>query len=1001
MSVADPPPSSEERDPVEVLAEEFVSRHRSGERPPLAEYTERHPALADRIRRLFPTLLLLEGFQGGGSDNTPQAEATNPQAPLVSHAPPQRLGDFTILREVGRGGMGVVYEAMQETLGRRVALKVLRPHPLRDPVSLERFRREARTAARLHHTNIVSVFGAGEQDGTLFIAMQFIDGAGLDAVLADHRRRGTAEPPALTRSTAPPGLTVAGGSSDVIAADTAETTFTVSQVEAPATGLRSGPHQGSNYFRQVARLGAQVADALAHAHGLGVVHRDVKPANVLVDGQGAAWVTDFGLAKAEGVDDLTSPGFVVGTLRYMAPERFDGTTGPAGDIYGLGATLYELLTLRPAFSETARHLLVDRILKEEPARPRRLDPRIPRDLETIVLKAMAKEPARRYATAAALADDLRRFLDGRPVAARPIGALGQTWRWARRHPAVAGLACALLLTLTAGLGVSLYFGWMAQENYEQAEARRLQVEVALQVVTQAELKAKAAAEQALQAESKAKDAASKAEQSAERALQAKRTTDAINAFFRKEILAAARPEEKGRDVTLLEALDRGVEKVGTYFGEFPLVEADVRLSLGETYRALGEFDRAAAQLQLAADIREELLGLEDADTLEALNDLALVYHQRGAMAEAIVATRKVLEGFERTLGSVHEKTQTTRGNLATMLQARGELDEAGKLMRRIYELRRQTLGPTHADTLLMLNNLATLQLDQRKLDDAEASLNELLTAVTSAYPDEHPRVLTARNNLANLYHMRGKYKAAAEMMRKTLAVQERVLGPDSPDTLLTMNNLGTTLTNVGNLDEAESYLKRALAGQRVKYKPEHPWLLSTMNNLAVVYMKRGDYAAAEPLLRQSLEGRKRALRPDHLDRVGSYYGLALVLYRQNKKEEVEPLLWEYLERQGRKPATAAEWSTAHAKCMLGDCLAACRRFEEAESLLLEGHGELTRARGTPPDRIADALRALTALYEAWGKPDAAAVWRAALARHKQGRELRLVQFLPLVAHLGQ
>src|SRR5262249_14168346 len=341
-----------------------------------------------------------------------------------------QLGDYQILREVGRGGMGVVYEAQQLSLGRHVAIKVLPAHALLDPRKLGRFRREARAAARLHHTNIVPVFGVGEQDGCHFYVMQFIHGLSLDTVLDELRRlrlpRGKQAPtqgdapgrptnvsqdvsavdvarnllsgafrqpePAGALATAP-GQPAAdaedGASSSVRAADTSATIHLPGQTEGSALS-----ESGSRYWQSVARVGVQVADALAHAASQGVLHRDIKPSNLLLDDTGNVWVTDFGLAKAASdSDDLTHTGDIVGTLRYMAPERFSGQGDLRSDVSRLGLALYELLALRPAFDEADRNKLVKQVMHNEPVRPRKLNPRVPRDLETVVLKAIARDPA--------------------------------------------------------------------------------------------------------------------------------------------------------------------------------------------------------------------------------------------------------------------------------------------------------------------------------------------------------------------------------------------------------------------------------------------------------------------------------------------------------------------------------------------------------------------------------------------------------------------------------
>jgi serine/threonine protein kinase/WD40 repeat protein len=459
-------PTSSDHGPVDALAEEFLARHRRGERPAVAEYAERHPEWADEIREVFPALLMMEQFKPAPDDLT----GSHPALPVATGRLPDRLGEYRILREVGRGGMGVVYEAVQEPLGRHVALKVLPWQGRMDSAQIERFRLEASSAARLHHTNIVPVFGVGEHEGVHYYSMQFIHGTGLDVVLQDLRRLREEKPPAdpargpgeaLTVSVAvahglldgpAAGPTASRGEASTEISPASEAGVVADQASPQAVPDRSGlsdPSQ-AHYYRSVARIGVQVAEALAYAHAHGVLHRDIKPSNLLLDAGGQTWVTDFGLAKLEGSEGPTRTGDIVGTLRYMAPERFAGRSDPRSDVYGLSVTLYELLTLRPAFDDGDRARLIDRVLHEPATPPRRLDPHVPRDLETIVLKAMAKDPADRYATARELAEDLRRFRDDRPILSRRARLPERAWRWCRRNPVVAAL-----LALAAGLTIAV------------------------------------------------------------------------------------------------------------------------------------------------------------------------------------------------------------------------------------------------------------------------------------------------------------------------------------------------------------------------------------------------------------------------------------------------------------------------------------------------------------------------------------------------------------------
>ncbi|QDV36995.1 protein kinase domain-containing protein [Tautonia plasticadhaerens] len=487
----------ESRNPVEALAEEFIERRRRGERPSLEEYATRYPTLAVEIRDLFPALAMIEDL--GEDAAAAPADGRADRGTDGGHRPTM-LGDYRILREIGRGGMGVVYEAVQESLGRHVALKILPTLSLAEPVQLERFRREARAAAKLHHTNIVPVFGVGEHGGVHHYAMQYIAGQPLDEVLRQLRslrgcdRREEADaPPAFSTlahgaGEAPSALdfarSVASGrfaydrgreaGEEVPPAPIprpdgdATTSLAIPRPQGgPASALGPPTPPGSSspaafpgrgdlsgiesdyrlYFGSVARIGIQVTEALAHAHEHGILHRDVKPSNILLDAGGRAWVTDFGLAKSEG-DALTNTGDIVGTVRYMAPERFRGVSDARGDIYGLGLTLYELLALRPAFDGADCMRLIERIGNVDPPRPRSIDPRVPRDLETIVLKAVEKDPACRYATAAALAEDLGRFLEDRPIAARRASQAERAWRLCRRNPVISGLASTVVAILS-------------------------------------------------------------------------------------------------------------------------------------------------------------------------------------------------------------------------------------------------------------------------------------------------------------------------------------------------------------------------------------------------------------------------------------------------------------------------------------------------------------------------------------------------------------------------
>lgn len=376
-----------------------------------------YPDLASALRIYFRSLSKLHDVAAGFGRAAAEELAKTPQEQ------PGRLGDFELLREIGRGGMGVVYEARQISLDRRVAVKLLPFAAVLSAKQIARFKHEAQAAAHVQHPNIVPVFAIGVERGVHYYAMQLIDGQPLDRAIAELRK----------------GLGLAR-------------TYSV---------LNAG-HSRQEFFETVARLGMQAATALHAAHEYGVVHRDVKPSNLLLEADGKIWVTDFGLARFQRNQMLTRTGDLIGTMKYMSPEQAAGRPEAVDhrtDIYSLGATLYELLTLQPAFTEQDGPALLRKIEHFEPRRPREIRRDIPVDLENIILKAMAKEPRDRYASAEQLADDLDNFLSGKPTLARPLSRMDRMLKWSWRNRRSVAVAVALLLVAVVGLTITtLQFG---------------------------------------------------------------------------------------------------------------------------------------------------------------------------------------------------------------------------------------------------------------------------------------------------------------------------------------------------------------------------------------------------------------------------------------------------------------------------------------------------------------------------------------------------------------
>ncbi len=358
------------------------------------------------------------------------------------------LGDFRLLREVGRGGMGIVYEAEQTSLRRRVALKILPFAAAIDPRRLQRFKNEALAAANVQHEKIVPVYAVGSERGVHYYAMQFIDGQSLAALIGELRRMRDEQPGRpIHHGNEPPMVHYLAQ----VGSEPLHSNFPNSSSAAAAISHERSMDRPA-YFDRIASLGRQAALALEHAHSVGIVHRDIKPSNLLLDLRGQLWVTDFGLAQVTGDSSLTISGELLGTLRYASPEQLlarRGLVDQRSDIYSLGATLYELVTLRPAFDGRDRNSLLRQVTDEDPVPPAELDASVPAELETIVLKTLRKDPADRYAAAIELGDDLQRFLDRRPIMARRPTPAERLRTWSRRHPSTVTAAAVALLLLSA------------------------------------------------------------------------------------------------------------------------------------------------------------------------------------------------------------------------------------------------------------------------------------------------------------------------------------------------------------------------------------------------------------------------------------------------------------------------------------------------------------------------------------------------------------------------
>lgn len=738
------------RNPVDVLADEFAARLRAGHAPSIDEYAAENPELADEIHAIFPSIEMMERLSR--KEHT-ERKFDSRTSRLTGHTT-ETLGDFQILREIGRGGMGIVYEAVEKSLKRRVALKVLGPGVAGSPRQIHRFIREAEAAARLHHTNIVPVYGISKEKDLHFFAMQFIDGVPLsdvirlvgghpsnpdDSVVSDGgtlAERLLASGPASDQSS--PSATIdfrkdqEDSSRSFDARDAAQVLLSGtmkdlslragarSSSEKPAAGTpspanarRNGtplpskpelaaaistsdaspstdapgssasdtandqhalPEISMRYWRSVARIGADVAGALHYSHQHGVLHRDIKPSNLLLDRQGVVWVTDFGLARHEDQEGITNTGDIVGTLRYMAPEQFNGESNSRSDIYSLGLTLYELLAFRPAFQESRHGPLISQKTTSMPPDLRLINPAIPRDLETITQKACATNPADRYATAGELANDLRRFLDDRPVLARRATLAEQFVRWARRNPVVASLS-GVTVTLLATVAIVFAVGqYRTQAALDIVEDQKTELEI-----RQSQL------DESLNAEKTASKLAQEENDRAEKNLQL-----AVKAFDSIIDNVASRgvpqsltltlgndevtDEEPRNYDTVLTAADADLlETLLAFFDDFAgqnqtdlrAQSASARKRVGDIQQRLGRFEEAEATYRQSLVAFETLAEQTPNDPqlviaqARILNEIGIAASRRGAMWGAVNEHNRAKQLLQESAGVM----QTSSGKL--------------------------------------------------------------------------------------------------------------------------------------------------------------------------------------------------------------------------------------------------------------------------------------------------------------------------------------------------
>jgi serine/threonine-protein kinase len=653
----------------ELLELELDYRVGLGERPRASEYRERFPEHADAVAEVFAangldgqTVLSLDG--GDEFDDSATTRRGAGVRPATSPAQAgMRLAGYEVIGELGRGGMGVVFKAHQVALNRPVALKVIRSAGFASPGERRRFRNEAEAVAQLDHPNIVPIYEVGEYRGRPFFSMKLVVGEGLDKRLARF-----ADDP-----------------------------------------------------RGAARVVAAVADAVHHAHQRGILHRDLKPANILLDDRGEPYVTDFGLARrVDAGSDLTHSGALVGTPSYMSPEQASGGKGgltTATDVYGLGTVLYALLAGRAPFSGSTIYETLDQVRERPPEPPAKLNPRVPRDLEVICLKCLEKDPKRRYESARALADDLRRWLAGEPIAARPVGAAARAWMWCRRHKLPAALAAGLVLTAVVGF-VSVVVLWQRAEG-EAAYAKATSdcfIDAVLPFAT-ADTLDRAAKQLGSRftdrpaVEAKIREVLAESYRSLglyEQAEPHLRTAVALDetlygprsrTTLHARNLLTALLDEAGRSAEAEERARRNLEMCSRALGDDDPTTLEAADVLGVVLGHLGKTDKAEEILRANLDARRRVIGAGEADTLRSVNHLCLLLQARGDLVDAEKLALEYEAGVRCLWGTRHPDNVVALANLAFLRLSQGKNAEAEEYSRRAVAEARRILGPNHPKTL--------------------------------------------------------------------------------------------------------------------------------------------------------------------------------------------------------------------------------------------------------------------------------------------------------------
>ncbi len=821
---------------------------------------------------------------------------------------PTMIGPYRLIELIGEGGFGMVWLAeRREPMVQRVAIKTLKPG-LDTRAVIARFEQERQALALMDHPNVARVFDAGAaENGRPYFVMEYVKGDTITEFCDKH-----------------------------------------------TLGVR-----------ERLELFATVCDAISHAHTKGIIHRDLKPSNILVSGDRAnpiAKVIDFGIAKAVSASLsqstlVTERGQLVGTLEYMSPEQADlksADIDTRSDVYSLGVVLYELLAGVLPFDSSelrsAGFAEMQRIVRDvDPPRPatrisklgdrasliaerRRtsangLQRELARELEWIPLKAMRKDRTERYRSPADLRDDLRNYLDGKPLIAGPESASYRIRKFVRRRKSLVVAAVVVLLGAAIGVG-GLGFGYVRAQRAASAEARERQ-----------------------------------------------RAQNTI-AFF-QDMLASVNPEKaQGREVTVRDILDSAAERVGPQLGPDPLLEAAMRETIGETYFTLGRFSEAAVHLTKAADLRTRSGDTESRQALTTRHNSAAAVLQSGDRVRARSLLVEVEKDRSRVLGPGDSDTLASQDLLAYILQLDGDEEQALELYRKTYEAQKAAIGARARETLSTLASITDVLQDLGKTSEAEASARQLIADASAAEDgSDNYMAITGASMLASILMEQGKLAESEALAREVVEKRRRVYGESHYDTLTAENVLALTLQDMGRHQEAGELLAHASEHSARTLGEGHNVTLTYLTNYARSLQNQKKPAEAEPLFRKVLAARESEANPESQATAVVLNNLATALLDLNRPAEAEPLFRRVIAIVDKEmPET--HWIRGRSRINLADALADLGRFEEAEREMLRGYDLMDKA--LPPGNVRrpDAATSLADIYKKWGKPAEESRWRA-------------------------